>query len=104
MEKLKMPTAVKKNLQKKIHFHSEYEKILLVADQYWCKLSVIAKKNYTFSKINRFIKEKSFNGIFLALLLLYDVTNKTSFDNIRAWLVEIHEYAQDDVVILLLGK
>lgn len=39
-----------------------------------------------------------------ALLLLYDVTNKTSFDNIRAWLVEIHEYAQDDVVILLLGK
>lgn len=40
---------------------------------------------------------------FVALLLLYDVTNKTSFDNIRAWLVEIHEYAQDDVVILLLG-
>lgn len=32
------------------------------------------------------------------------MTNKTSFDNIRAWLVEIHEYAQDDVVILLLGK
>lgn len=41
---------------------------------------------------------------FAALLLLYDVTNKTSFDNIRAWLVEIHEYAQDDVVILLLGN
>lgn len=39
-----------------------------------------------------------------ALLLLYDVTNKTSFDNIRAWLVEIREYAQDDVVIMLLGK
>lgn len=40
---------------------------------------------------------------FTALLLLYDVTNKTSFDNIRAWLVEIHEYAQDEVVIILLG-
>lgn len=39
-----------------------------------------------------------------ALLLLYDVTNKTSFDNIRAWLGEIKEYAQDDVVIMLLGK
>lgn len=39
-----------------------------------------------------------------ALLLLYDVTNKTSFDNIRAWLGEIREYAQDDVVIMLLGK
>lgn len=39
-----------------------------------------------------------------ALLLLYDVTNKTSFDNIRAWLGEIREYSQDDVVIMLLGK
>lgn len=39
-----------------------------------------------------------------ALLLLYDVTNKPSFDNIRAWLGEIKEYAQDDVVIMLLGK
>ena len=38
-----------------------------------------------------------------ALLLLYDVTNKVSFDNIRAWLGEIREYAQDDVVIMLLG-
>ncbi|XP_046352423.1 ras-related protein Rab-37-like isoform X4 [Haliotis rufescens] len=39
-----------------------------------------------------------------ALLLLYDVTNKASFDNIRAWLAEINEYAQEDVVIMLLGN
>uniref|UniRef100_A0AAQ4P328 small monomeric GTPase n=1 Tax=Gasterosteus aculeatus aculeatus TaxID=481459 RepID=A0AAQ4P328_GASAC len=39
-----------------------------------------------------------------ALLLLYDITSKTSFDNIRAWLTEIHEYAQSDVVIMLLGN
>ncbi|TWW69608.1 Ras-related protein [Takifugu flavidus] len=39
-----------------------------------------------------------------ALLLLYDVTSKTSFDNIRAWLTEIHEYAQKEVVIMLLGN
>nr|DBA19296.1 TPA: hypothetical protein GDO54_015157 [Pyxicephalus adspersus] len=39
-----------------------------------------------------------------ALLLLYDVTNKTSFDNIQAWLTEIHEYAHKDVVIMLLGN
>ncbi|XP_018321110.1 ras-related protein Rab-37-like isoform X1 [Agrilus planipennis] len=39
-----------------------------------------------------------------ALLLLYDVTNKTSFDNIRAWLTEIREYAKDDVVIMLIGN
>lgn len=39
-----------------------------------------------------------------ALLLLYDVTNKASFDNIQAWLTEIQEYAQDDVVLMLLGN
>uniref|UniRef100_A0A3B4AR07 small monomeric GTPase n=1 Tax=Periophthalmus magnuspinnatus TaxID=409849 RepID=A0A3B4AR07_9GOBI len=39
-----------------------------------------------------------------ALLLLYDVTNRASFDNIQAWLSEIHEYAQQDVVLMLLGN
>ncbi|XP_018409587.1 PREDICTED: ras-related protein Rab-37 isoform X2 [Nanorana parkeri] len=39
-----------------------------------------------------------------ALLLLYDVTNKASFDNIRAWLTEVHEFAHKDVVIMLLGN
>ncbi|XP_068205080.1 ras-related protein Rab-37-like isoform X1 [Palaemon carinicauda] len=39
-----------------------------------------------------------------ALLLLYDVTSKNSFDNTRAWLAEVHEYAQDDVVIMLIGN
>ncbi|XP_036381363.1 ras-related protein Rab-26 [Megalops cyprinoides] len=39
-----------------------------------------------------------------ALLLLYDVTNKTSFDSIQDWLTEIHEYAQQDVVLMLLGN
>ncbi|XP_018093976.1 ras-related protein Rab-37-like [Xenopus laevis] len=39
-----------------------------------------------------------------ALLLLYDITNKTSFDNIQAWLTDIYDYAQKDVVIILLGN
>lgn len=39
-----------------------------------------------------------------ALLLLYDVTNQASFDNIKAWLTEIHEYAQQDAVLMLLGN
>ncbi|XP_061740238.1 ras-related protein Rab-37-like isoform X2 [Nerophis ophidion] len=39
-----------------------------------------------------------------ALLLLYDITSKPSFDNIRAWLNEIHDYTQKDVVIMLLGN
>lgn len=45
------------------------------------------------------------SGIFiLALLLLYDITSKKSYDNIRAWLGEIREYAQDDVVVILIGQ
>ncbi|XP_027846835.1 ras-related protein Rab-37 isoform X1 [Aphis gossypii] len=39
-----------------------------------------------------------------ALLLLYDVTNKVSFDNTRAWLSEIRDYANDQVVIMLIGN
>ncbi|TRZ04466.1 hypothetical protein DNTS_027542 [Danionella cerebrum] len=39
-----------------------------------------------------------------ALLLLYDITSRSSFDNTRAWLTEIHEYAQDNIVIMLLGN
>ncbi|VVC45152.1 Hypothetical protein CINCED_3A016679 [Cinara cedri] len=39
-----------------------------------------------------------------ALLLLYDVTNKVSFDNIRAWLSEIRDYAHEQVVIMLIGN
>lgn len=39
-----------------------------------------------------------------ALLLLYDVTNKSSFENIRAWLAEISEYAHEGVIVMLLGN
>ncbi|XP_062035815.1 ras-related protein Rab-26 [Lepus europaeus] len=39
-----------------------------------------------------------------ALLLLYDITNKASFDNIQAWLAEIQEHAQHDVVLMLLAN
>uniref|UniRef100_A0A1B0B5K9 Ras-related protein Rab-26 n=1 Tax=Glossina palpalis gambiensis TaxID=67801 RepID=A0A1B0B5K9_9MUSC len=39
-----------------------------------------------------------------ALLLLYDVTNKVTYDNIRAWLCEIRDCAQENVVIVLIGN
>lgn len=32
------------------------------------------------------------------------MTNQSSFDNIRAWLSEIRQYAEEDVVIMLLGN
>jgi len=47
--------------------------------------------------------EMFFYTFIAALLLLYDVTNRTSFDNIRAWLGEIRDYAHEDVVIMLIG-
>ncbi|CAF3475708.1 unnamed protein product [Rotaria sp. Silwood1] len=39
-----------------------------------------------------------------ALLLLYDVTSYSSFENISAWLSEIKEFAHDGVVIMLIGN
>ncbi|CAF1193073.1 unnamed protein product [Rotaria sordida] len=39
-----------------------------------------------------------------ALLLLYDVTSYSSFENISAWLGEIKEFAQDDIIIMLIGN
>ncbi|UJR30877.1 hypothetical protein I4U23_018389 [Adineta vaga] len=39
-----------------------------------------------------------------ALLLLYDVTSYSSFENIAAWLGEIKEFANDGVIIMLIGN
>ncbi|KAF6041504.1 RAB37 [Bugula neritina] len=39
-----------------------------------------------------------------ALLLVYDITNHNSFENIRNWLTEIKEHAGDDTIIMLLGN
>lgn len=61
---------------------------------------------YINSHIPNFILRKLFliYVYISALLLLYDVTNKISFDNIRAWLSEIRDYANDQVVIMLIGN
>lgn len=40
------------------------------------------------------------NGI----IMVYDVSNQESFDNIMKWLNEINKYATDDVVKLLVGN
>lgn len=39
-----------------------------------------------------------------ALLLLYDVGSRRSFENTRAWLSEIKEYAPQEAVVMLLGN
>jgi len=39
-----------------------------------------------------------------ALLLVYDVTNRLSFENIRNWLAQVKEFAKDNVQITLVGN
>ena len=37
-------------------------------------------------------------------MIVYDVTNRESFNNVRSWMQEIDNYAQKDVNILLVGN
>ncbi|KAJ5070761.1 small gtp binding protein rab8 [Anaeramoeba ignava] len=37
------------------------------------------------------------------IMILYDVTNQDSFDNIKNWMKQIQEYAPDTVNIMLIG-
>ncbi|MGH0144919.1 UNVERIFIED_CONTAM: hypothetical protein FKN15_039609 [Acipenser sinensis] len=67
-----------------------------------CSGFVLALKDSSINSQDKTITDKQKNTH--ALLLFYDVTNKTSFDNIQAWLTEIYEYAQQDVVLMLLGN
>ncbi|KAI1732152.1 ras family domain-containing protein [Ditylenchus destructor] len=39
-----------------------------------------------------------------ALLLVFDVTNRTSFENTRDWLAQVREYAKETVQITLVGN
>lgn len=39
-----------------------------------------------------------------ALLLIYDVTNRASFENIRDWLAQVREYAKEEVELTLVGN
>jgi len=37
-------------------------------------------------------------------LLVYDITNSKSFDNVKLWLRELKTYANNDIVIMLVGN
>jgi Ras-related protein Rab-1A len=39
-----------------------------------------------------------------AIVIVYDITNRGSFDNIRAWLSEIKHYARENVHIMIIGN
>jgi small GTP-binding protein len=37
-------------------------------------------------------------------VLVYDITNKMSFENIERWLKEVRENADKDIVIMVIGN
>ena len=40
----------------------------------------------------------------LGALLVYDVSKKTSFDNVEKWLKELKEHADTNIVLMLVGN
>ncbi|KAL3375251.1 hypothetical protein AABB24_006637 [Solanum stoloniferum] len=40
----------------------------------------------------------------LGALLVYDITRRTTFENLRKWLHELREYGSSDMVIVLVGN
>ncbi|CAK8579739.1 unnamed protein product [Lathyrus sativus] len=40
----------------------------------------------------------------MGALLVYDITRRSSFENVRAWLVELREFGGEDMVIILVGN
>uniref|UniRef100_A0A0K0D845 Ras-related protein Rab2BV n=1 Tax=Angiostrongylus cantonensis TaxID=6313 RepID=A0A0K0D845_ANGCA len=38
------------------------------------------------------------------LLLVFDVSNRTSFENVRSWLSQVREYGKESVRVTLVGN
>lgn len=38
------------------------------------------------------------------MLLVYDITRRSSFDNLDRWLAEVRDHADERVVIMLVGN
>ena len=38
------------------------------------------------------------------IMLVYDITNLESFNNLNSWLIEIKEYISEDIYVILVGN
>ena len=38
------------------------------------------------------------------ILVVYDITDRESFENIKTWMQEIEKYTQDNVILILVGN
>lgn len=78
----------------------DYRSKLLEIDKYRVKLQI-----YDTAGQERFRSiTSSYYRDADALLLVFDVTNRTSFENTRNWLAQVREYAKDTVQITLVGN
>jgi GTPase SAR1 family protein len=55
------------------------------------------------SGIGYFVSSRFYRGA-LGVLLLYDVTESSSFSNIKAWVEELREHASPHIVAMLVGN
>ena len=54
-----------------------------------------------YSWFNKILRSYYYGAI--GVLLCYDVNNRESFDNLKYWIQEIHEYSRNTVNIFLIG-
>jgi len=78
----------------------DYRNKLVKFDQYKVKLQIFdtAGQERFRSLTNAYYRDAD------ALILLYDITNRSSFENVRNWLAQIKEHAKDSVEITLCGN
>uniref|UniRef100_A0A914LLV1 Ras-related protein Rab-10 n=1 Tax=Meloidogyne incognita TaxID=6306 RepID=A0A914LLV1_MELIC len=97
-----METSAKANINVDKAFHELAEAIL-------CKMpernSATGDQLRGHSRAGRFhtITTSYYRGA-MGIMMVYDITNTRSFDNISKWLRHIDEHASEDVVKMLLGN
>lgn len=37
-------------------------------------------------------------------MIVYDITNRSSFENVTGWLAQVHEHAHENLVLILVGN
>jgi GTPase SAR1 family protein len=53
--------------------------------------------------VNYYLKP-SFYRFASSCLIVYDITNRESYDEAPIWIEEIHRYAREEVIIALVGN
>jgi GTPase SAR1 family protein len=52
----------------------------------------------------RFVRMSSYYSGALGILVVFDVTNRESFNNVKQWMGEVGRYAREDVAKVVVGN